>query len=243
MRIAHHTLPHDRMSNAGIGSDKDQNVRLLKIGICIRRGIKAERLLISHMGRRHALPRIAVTMNESHSELKETAKKGHLFGGNLTRAQKRNRLRSILSLESLQSLAEHLHRPGPRNLLHLPRGIAQQRCGATIRCVERCQGFPAFRAGHAEIHRIVGIGTQIHRRAVLQMHIESAPGGAIPTHHRRGASRFETRRDLPQPERPRLANELLRQHALARVQEWCQRTRHLINPPGIRCRTTATKNT
>ena len=58
-----------------------------EILVGVRRGVESERLFVGHDGRGHALPCIAVAVNDSHAELGERSEQGHFLGGDLARAQ------------------------------------------------------------------------------------------------------------------------------------------------------------
>ena len=68
------------------------------------------------------------------------------------------------------------HRPGDRLQL------AARRCAAAARShgrgCQRRQRLPALGAGHAQVHRVVGGGRQVHRLAVLEVHVQPAAGRA-----------------------------------------------------------------
>ena len=85
--VPHDPLPQDRMRDADVGSDEDHAVGLFKILIRVRRSIEAERLLVRDDRRRHALPRVAVAVKDSHPELGERTEQRHLFRRDLPRPE------------------------------------------------------------------------------------------------------------------------------------------------------------
>ena len=86
MRIQDDPFPKDRMRDARISPDKDQDIGFFQIFIGIRRRVKTERLFIRGNGGRHALARIPVAVDDPHAELRHRAQQGHLFGHYLSRA-------------------------------------------------------------------------------------------------------------------------------------------------------------
>ena len=98
MRIAQHPLPHDRMGDAQVRADQHNYVRLFKVGVGVRRRVEAERLLVGDHGRGHALARVPVAVNHADAEFRQCAEKGHLFAGDLPRAQEGDRLGAVSAL-------------------------------------------------------------------------------------------------------------------------------------------------
>src|SRR4051812_45346386 len=68
-------LPENRVRDAQIGSDQNDDIRLLEIGISERRGVKSERLFVGSDSRRHALARVSVAVDHSHPEFCQRAEK------------------------------------------------------------------------------------------------------------------------------------------------------------------------
>src|SRR5207248_3073447 len=69
MAIPADALPQNRVGDAQVGSDQDDDVRFLEIAVGVWRSVEAKRLLVSHDSRGHALPSVAVSVYDSHAEL------------------------------------------------------------------------------------------------------------------------------------------------------------------------------
>ena len=108
--ITHHTLPHNRMRDAWVGSHKNKNIRLFKVLIRIWRRIKAKGLLISDHRGRHTLPRITITMHHPHSELCQCAEKSHLLSHDLAGTEKSHRGITVLRLDAFKLTNKRIHR-------------------------------------------------------------------------------------------------------------------------------------
>ena len=139
MRIAHHALPQDRMGDAQIAADEHDHVRLFEIGVGVRRGVEAERLLVRDDGRGHALPRVAVAVQHAHAELGERAEQRHFLGDDLARAQEGDRLRAVGRLDRLHAVDERAERRVPAR--RAPAG--PPRCAAAASSRGRAQSSTA----------------------------------------------------------------------------------------------------
>ena len=78
--------------------------------------------------------------------------------------------------------------------------IAQERLGGTVRGGEWGEGFPTFRAGHAQVYRVVRVGGEVDGRAVPQMRVEPAAGGAKAADGGGGGVGNESRGNLAEAE-------------------------------------------
>ena len=68
------------------------------------------------------------------------------------------------ALDRLEALAEQRHSAASQSTgPSLPRLVAQQRRRRAVGRSERRQRLPAFGAGHAEVHGIVGSRREVHR--------------------------------------------------------------------------------
>src|SRR5688572_18708539 len=108
MLIAADALPKDRVGDTQIRPDQNQNVRLFQVVVRVRRGVEAKCLFVRNDRRGHTLPRIAVTMEHTHSEFGKGAEQRHLLRGNLTRTEERDGVRAVLPLNGFDSLAKEL---------------------------------------------------------------------------------------------------------------------------------------
>ena len=61
--------PEDGMGDAEVRADQKEDIGAFQVVIAIRWCVKAERLLVSCNGRRHALAGVAVAMEHPHAEL------------------------------------------------------------------------------------------------------------------------------------------------------------------------------
>ncbi len=90
----------------------------------------------------------------------------------------------------------------PLHALQLPARVPEERRGGAIGRAERRERLPALRARHPEVHGIVGGRREVDRLAVLEVHVQPAPGRAEPAHDRRRLVGLEPRRHLPRPNSP-----------------------------------------
>ena len=67
--VAHDALPHDGMSDGGVGTDEDEGVGFFEVGVGVRGGVEAEGLFVGNDGGGHALAGVAVAVFDAHSEL------------------------------------------------------------------------------------------------------------------------------------------------------------------------------
>ncbi len=121
--VASDALPEDRVGNAKVRADEDDDVGLLEVLVGVGRGVEAERLFVGDGGRGHALAGVAVAVDDAHAEFGEATEVGHLFAGDLTRAEKGDRLGAVLALDRLEVDAEGLHRFCPVDWLEPTPGI------------------------------------------------------------------------------------------------------------------------
>ena len=140
MRIPHHALPEDRMGDAQVAADEHDHVRLFEVGVGVGRGIEAERLLVRHDRRGHALPRVAVAVQHAHAELGQRAEQRHFLGDDLAGAQEGDRLRAVRGLDRLHAIDERAERRVPIDGLELAGRVAQQR---RRRAIGRSRARPA----------------------------------------------------------------------------------------------------
>ncbi len=196
------------MSDARVRSDEHKHVRLLEIRIGVRRRVEPERFLVGCHGRRHALAGIAIAMDETHPELGKRSQETQLLVCYLARTEPRHGIRTELLLNRLESQHKSLKRGVPIHGFHFSRLIPKKRsCGAILRGKRR-KSLPAFRAGHAQIHGIVGIGREINRLAVSQMDVQPTAGRTKSAHRRGGIVRREPARHFPEPELSGMQHEL-----------------------------------
>jgi hypothetical protein len=57
------------VGDAKVRPHEHDDVRLLEVGVGVGRGVEAERPLVGDDRRGHALPRVAVAVDEAHAEL------------------------------------------------------------------------------------------------------------------------------------------------------------------------------
>ena len=93
-----------------------------------------------------------------------------------------------------------LHRLVPARGLERTVRLAYERRGGTVRRRQRCKRFPTLRAGHAQIDRVIHRGSQVHRHAFFEMHVERTAGGTKAAHDPGGRVRLQTRRHMAQTE-------------------------------------------
>ena len=67
--------------------DEDNDVGFLEIRVGVRGRVEAERLLVGDVRGGHALARVAIAMDETHSKFEERPEQRHLLRRNLTRVR------------------------------------------------------------------------------------------------------------------------------------------------------------
>ena len=219
MGIHQHALPHDGMGDAQVGADEHDDVGLLEILVGVGRRVEAERLLVSRHGRGHALARVAVPMHDAHAELGQRTEEGQFLIRNLPRPNPRHRLRAVLILDGLHPHGEDLQRGVPIDGFEFALLVAQQRRGRAVGRGQRCERLPAFRAGHAEVHRVIARRAQVDGLAVAQMHVQPAARGAEAADHRGGAVRREARGNFAKAEVAGTLDQFLGQRSRPLAQE------------------------
>jgi len=93
--ILAYALPHDRVCDTKIRTNKDKHIGYLEILVGIRRRIKPERLFVSCSGACHALACVAVAMQDPHAELCQGAQEREFLGADLAGAEPRNRFVAV----------------------------------------------------------------------------------------------------------------------------------------------------
>ncbi len=158
-------------------------------------------------------------MNDSHAELCERPQQSHLLGRDLARAQKGDRIVAVSRLDGSEA-GRHL---GERSVpVHrVPAAVLTQeeRRGRAIIGVKDAQGFPALRAGHAEVDRVFGRRREVNGLAVAEVDGQAATGRTETADHPRGRVGRLGGGNLPESESARGALQLARQPAVAGVDE------------------------
>lgn len=212
--VAHDPLPEDGMGDAKVRADENDDIAFLEIRIGGGRGIKTEGLLVSGDGGGHALAGVGIAVEKAHAEFPQAAEKGHFLEGDLTGGEKGGGLAPVGLMDRLEFFREGANRGGPIAGNELTRGIAQQGRGGTIGRIERIQCLPTFGAGHAEVHRIAGLGTEVDGFALfIEMDFQLATCGTVTADGDRGGSGLETRGHFAQSEVARRLNEIAGERA------------------------------
>ena len=73
MTVPANSLPEDRMGDAKIGANQNDDIRFFEVLVSVRWRIEAEGLFIGGNGRRHALTSVAIPVNHAHPELGQCA--------------------------------------------------------------------------------------------------------------------------------------------------------------------------
>src|SRR5262249_40810672 len=153
-RILAYALPHDGVRDAWIGTDEDEDVGLLEIGIRIRRRVESEGLLVRNDRRRHALARVAVAVHHAHTELAERAQERKLLRRALPGAEPRHRFRPVFGLNLLETRHERIERRIPLDRYQAPALVTQERSGRAILGAQWRQRLPPFGARHSHVDRV-----------------------------------------------------------------------------------------
>ena len=175
--VAGDALPHDRVGDGQVRADQDDDVGLLEVGVGVGRGVEAEGLLVGDHGRGHALAGVAVAVADAHAEATEGAEQRHLLRRHLAGGQERHRVGAVIGLHLLHARHERVEGDVPGHRFQRAAGTApQHRRRRPVGRLHRRQRLPPLRAGHAEVHRVVHGGRDVHGLAVDQVHVERAPG-------------------------------------------------------------------
>ena len=219
VRVPHDAFPHDRVSDAQIAADQHDDVGFLEVLIRVRRSVEAKRLLVRHDGSRHALPRVAVAVQDAHAEFGKSTEQCHLLRGHLPGAQKRHGLRPVLLLDRFEFLSERTQGEVPLDRLLLPGLILEQRHRRPIRRVQHGKSLPPLRTGHSQVDGIIRRRREADSLPIFEMNVEAAPRRAVPANRSRRRIRLERSRHLSEPEATGLAQQLASQRAGALVEE------------------------
>ncbi len=207
--VAHDPLPQDGVGDAQVRADQHDHVAFLEVGVGVGRCVEAKGLLVGGHRGGHALAGVGVAVEEAHTELEEAAEKGHLLEGDLPRGKEGDRLAPVLFLDVFEAGGEGIHRFRPAGRLQVSLRVSEQGDRGAVRRVQRIERLPAFRAGHAEVHRVAGLGAQVDGVSpIIEVKLELAAGRAVATDRGGGGGRFEARRNFSQPELPRLLDEV-----------------------------------
>src|SRR5262245_40135593 len=82
---------------------------------------------------------------------------------------------SVLSLNRLHAIDKGTQRRVPAHCQQPTSVVPQQRLYGALWRVEHGKRFPALRASHSEIDRIIASGRQTDSAVVAQMNVETAP--------------------------------------------------------------------
>ena len=212
--IPQDALPQDRMRDAEIRTDKDEAVRFLEVRVSVGRRVEAKALLVGDVAGGHALARVRVAVQRAHAELPQRSEERHFLRANLSRAEKRHRLRPVLIHQRFELEREHLHRLVPiHGLEQAGFWIAQERLRRAVGRGERRERLPTFRTGHPEVHRVIGGRCEVHRHAGLQMNVQRTTRRAEAADRARGRVRPQTCGDFAETEIAGMQREVLRERA------------------------------
>ncbi len=175
------------MGDAEIGSDEDYYVAFLEVRVGVGRGIEAEGLLVSGDGGGHALAGVGIAVEKAHPEFEKAAEEGHFLERNLSGGEEGDGFVAVLFLDGFESAGESFQSGFPVGRDEFSFGVAEQWGGGTVGGVERIESLPAFRAGHAEVHREAGLGVRLIAFPSSSRWIfELAAGGAVAADGGRG---------------------------------------------------------
>ena len=104
--VAHHALPHDGVCDGRVGSDENEGVRFLEVGISVGRGVEAKGLFVGDHGGGHTLASVAVTVLDTHSEFSEGAEEEEVFDRDLTGGNEGDGVFAVLFLNRFEVVTE-----------------------------------------------------------------------------------------------------------------------------------------
>ncbi len=177
-----------------------------------------------------------------------SAEQRHLFSGDLSRAQERDRFGSVPLLNRFHAIYKRAQSLVPTDRGQTVMNVAQQRGRRAVRRIEHCECFPTFRACHPLIHGIAQVRRQPDGLATLQMNIEGTTRRTKAAHHDGRRVRTQSFRHKAQLASASGELEFARQGAAAIDESRqsktrrCRRRSHQRIPPGIRGAATAAKN-
>ena len=108
----------------------------------------------------------------------------------------------VRSLDRFQPRGENVQRRRPiRFGISFPDASRSSGIGRAVRRIQRIERLPAFRAGHAEIHRVARLRAEVDRLAVfIEVDFQLAAGRAVAADRGDRGARLQARRDFPEPE-------------------------------------------
>ncbi len=213
--ILKHSFPQDWMRNTEIAADQENEVGLFEVAIRERRRIEAERFLVGGRGRRHALPCVAVSVQNAHAEFGQCTEEGEFLGDDLSCAQPGQRFGAVAFLNVFEARTKFNQRAVPGHRFKFTRGIAQQRLRRAVVGFQHGQRFPAFGAGCAAVDRIFFGGRKPDGHAVFKMDVQSAAGGTVTADRLRGGVGLDAFGQAAQAEAGRVQNHFMSEMAFA----------------------------
>ena len=167
--VAEYAFPHDRVTDARIGTHEDQAIALFKIVVSVRWCVEAKRLFVSGDGRGHALSRISIAMFDAHAKFAQGTEQGHLFAGDLSGAQEGYRVVAMFGLNGFEAIAECCQRRIPRDCFELAICGPHEWHRRAVVCIQHAEGFPALGASHAQINWIICLRREAYRFGIAEV--------------------------------------------------------------------------
>ena len=208
VRIAQHPLPQDRMRNAEVCADQNDDVRFLEVAVGVGRRVEAECLLVGDHRCRHALTRVAVPMAHAHAELGKRPEQRHLLGRHLAGAEKRDRLRTVRRLDGAEPIDHRVERRVPGYGAGRTGGVTNERHGRTVGGIEDGECLPTLGAGDAAVDGVGGGRRDVDSTITAEMDGEAAAGGAVAADQVRRGGRLGLGGHLAETETGGFASEV-----------------------------------
>src|ERR1700722_3490768 len=108
-------------------------------------------------------------MKDAHAKFSQSAQECHFLGTNLACTQPRNRAFTEFILNGFEAQSKYLERRVPIYRFKVTIRFAQIRRGGAVRRTQWGECFPAFRASHSKVDRIIRCRAQIDRLPILEM--------------------------------------------------------------------------
>src|ERR1700734_3066118 len=130
-------------------------------------------------------------MKDAHAELRQSAQKRQLLGADLAGTEPCHCVAAEFILDGFEAQRKDLERRVPIDRFELIVPVAQEWRRGAVRRTQRGERFPAFRASHSKVDRIIRGWAQIDGLPILEMNSQTATGGTKTANHVRRLVRLE----------------------------------------------------
>ena len=171
-------LAEDGMVVGDVGTDQNDNVGVLHVGVGARGAVAAEGELVASDGAGHAEGGIAVAVASGEAELNQLAEGVELLGEELTGADDSERVFAVALLDGGKVFDEGVESFVPRDRNEVAV-LAQERLPGAAGVVEDVMLAETLRAELAKVDGVVGVAANGDGLAVLDADQHAAANGAV----------------------------------------------------------------